>query len=147
MIVIDYLQLLSLDRHVKAENQNIVVTQISKALKGLAKSLYVPVVVLSQLNRELEKRVNRRPQMSDLRDSGSIEQDADVILFIYRDEVYNPESQDRGIAEINTAKFRNGETGVDRLVFEGRHCRFTDLAQGYRPEPVQTVTTSDRWEY
>lgn len=129
LILIDYLGLIEFGARV--ENQNIGIGAITRRLKGLAKSLNVPVVLLAQLNRDVEKRPNKRPMMSDLRDSGSIEQDADLIAFIYRDEVYNTNSNEKGIAEIGIAKQRNGPTGVVRLAFNGAYCRFDDLASGY----------------
>ena len=126
LVVVDYLQLMSSSSY--GENRATEISEISRSLKALAKELQVPVVALSQLNRSLEQRPNKRPVMSDLRESGAIEQDADVILFIYRDEVYNPESADKGKAEIIIGKQRNGPIGTLNLTFIGEYTRFENYA-------------------
>jgi replicative DNA helicase len=130
LIVIDYLQLMQGSGNAK-ENRTAEISEISRSLKGLAKELNVPVIALSQLNRGLEQRPNKRPVMSDLRESGAIEQDADIIIFIYRDEVYNEESPDKGTAEIIIAKQRNGPIGTTRLAFLGKYTRFENLAHDH----------------
>jgi replicative DNA helicase len=122
LIVIDYLQLMQVPG--TKENRTNEISEISRSLKMLAKEMNVPVIALSQLNRSLEQRADRRPVMSDLRESGAIEQDADLIMFIYRDEVYNDNSPDKGIAEIIVGKQRNGPIGKVRLTFLGKYTRF-----------------------
>ena len=132
LIVVDYIQLMQA-AETGTENRATELSEISRGLKSMAKELKVPVIALSQLNRSLEQRPNKRPVMSDLRESGALEQDADMIFFIYRDEVYNEESPDKGIAEIIVGKQRNGPIGTIKLTFLGKHTRFENYsgASGY----------------
>ncbi|MCK5244797.1 MAG: replicative DNA helicase, partial [Desulfobacterales bacterium] len=129
LVVIDYLQLMR--GRSSAERRELEISEISRSLKALAKELNIPVVALSQLNRKVEERQNKRPMLSDLRESGAIEQDADIITFIYRDEIYNKaeDNPNKGIAEIIVAKQRNGPVGVTKLAFLNTYTRFEDLAQ------------------
>ena len=127
LIMVDYLQLMRAPAF--SDNRTLEIAEISRSLKALAKELEVPVIALSQLNRTLENRQDKRPVNSDLRESGSIEQDADLIMFIYRDEVYNRESEEKGIAEIIIGKQRNGPIGRVKLAFQGNFSRFDNLAE------------------
>jgi replicative DNA helicase len=127
MIVVDYLQLMRGSGN--PENRTNEISEISRSLKAIAKEMKCPLVALSQLNRSLEQRTDKRPVMADLRESGAIEQDADVILFVYRDEVYHPESPDKGTAEIIIGKQRNGPIGAVRLAFIGNLTKFENLAE------------------
>ena len=128
LVIVDYVQLMQSNLRNPSREQEI--SEISRSLKGIAKEFSLPMVVLSQLNRALERRTEKRPMMSDLRESGALEQDADLIVFIYRDEVYNPDTEDKGIAEISIAKHRNGEIGMKRLAFIGQYTKFANLALG-----------------
>lgn len=129
LIVVDYLQLMQIPG--RQENRATEISEISRSLKALAKEMKVPVIAISQLNRQLEQRPNKRPVMADLRESGAIEQDADLILFIYRDEMYNPDTPDKGIAELIIGKHRNGATGTVRAAFRGPYMQFSDLTDAY----------------
>jgi replicative DNA helicase len=128
VIIVDYIQLMS--GRSNSESRQVEVSEISRSLKILARELDTPVVALAQLNRQLENRADKRPMLADLRESGSIEQDADVVLFLYRDEVYNPETPDRGTAEVIVAKHRSGPTGKVRLAWREQYTRFDNMARG-----------------
>jgi replicative DNA helicase len=125
LIVVDYLQRVAAHRQA---DPRVIIGEISTGLKNLAKELGAPVIALAQLNRELEKRTNKRPMMSDLGESGKIEQDADIILFIYRDEVYNADTKEPGITEVIAGKNRDGQVGIRKLAFSGRTLRYEDLS-------------------
>jgi replicative DNA helicase len=127
LVVVDYLQLMSGSR--RSENRQAEVSEMSRGLKILARELDAPVMALSQLNRQLEYRTDKRPMLADLRESGSIEQDADVVAMLYRDELYNPDSDQRGLAEVIIAKHRNGPTGTVRLAFSSNFAKFENMAR------------------
>ena len=129
LIVVDYLQLMTPSTSRRSENRQVEVAEISRGLKILARELDCPVMALSQLNRQLEYRQDKRPMLADLRESGSLEQDADVVMFLYRDDMYNPNSEDRGMAEVIVSKHRNGPTGVTKLSFASNFTRFADMAK------------------
>jgi replicative DNA helicase len=126
LVIVDYLQLMASDRNAESRVQEV--SQISRQLKVLARDLEVPILALSQLSRAVEQRHDKRPILSDLRESGAIEQDADLVFFIYRDEYYNEESDQQGLAEVICAKHRNGPTGAEKLSFLKRYAKFADLA-------------------
>jgi len=127
MVVVDYLQLMS--GRASAENRQVEISEISRGMKILARELECPVVALSQLSRSLEQRTDKRPMLADLRESGAIEQDADIVMFLYRDEIYNPDTADKGQAEVLIAKHRAGPTGVVRLAWLGHQTRFANMAR------------------
>ncbi len=135
-VFVDYLQLLE----AKAQSREREVAEITRGLKQLAKETNTVVIALAQLNRDLEKRGDKRPQTSDLRESGAIEQDADVIMFLYRDDVYNDDSNERGICEVDIAKHRSGPTGMVKLAFDSKLTRFSELEQYGRDRP-----TANKW--
>ena len=127
IVVVDYIQLMS-GRH-NAESRQVEVSEISRGLKILARELECPVLALSQLSRNLETRADKRPMLSDLRESGSLEQDADVVLFLYRDELYHDDSPDKGVAEVIVAKHRAGPTGTCKLAFLDTYTKFANMAR------------------
>ncbi len=131
LIVIDYIQLIQGSSNRKNGSREQEIAEISRTLKILAKELNVPVVALSQLSRAVEQRPDHRPMLSDLRESGSIEQDADIVIFLYRDDYYNPDSEEKDIAEIIIAKHRGGSTGTVKLLWMGNYTKFVNLARGY----------------
>lgn len=141
MIVVDYLQLITPQANAHA-NRNDEVSAISRQLKMLAKKMDCPIIALSQLNRKLEERANKRPMLSDLRDSGSLEQDSDIVLFVYRDERYNPDTTDRGIAEIIVAKNRQGDLGTVKLLFRNQTVTFAEQGGVYVPSNNMDFRTS-----
>ncbi len=127
LLIVDYLQLMQSGRNYK-ENRVLEITEISRNLKSIAKELDIPVIALSQLSREVEKRDSKRPFLADLRESGAIEQDADLVMFIYRDEYYDEEKGEKGTAEVNIAKHRNGPTGKTKLVFIKEYTLFLNAS-------------------
>jgi replicative DNA helicase len=130
LIIVDYLQLLTPSNRRDSDGRVQEVSEMSRSLKILARDLDVPIVALSQLSRAVEQRTDKRPILSDLRESGSIEQDADLVAFVYRDEYYNDESDQQGLAEVILAKHRNGPTDSIKLSFLKRYAKFSDLAAG-----------------
>lgn len=140
LVVIDYLQLMS----GPGDNRNAQIEAITRGLKALAKDLDCVIILLSQLNRELEKRPNKRPQPSDLRDSGSIEQDCDIAIFLYRDEVYYEDSRDKGVAEANIGLYRQGAAKTVFLTYLGHYMRFEDVARNWHPAPPKSAPAPAR---
>ena len=131
LVVIDYLQLISGSNNKKIGSREQEIAEISRSLKILAKELDIPVIALSQLSRSAEKREDKRPMLSDLRESGSIEQDADIVMFLYRDDYYNKDSEDKDLTEVIIAKHRGGSTGKVKLLWMGNYTKFANLARGY----------------
>lgn len=140
VLIIDYLQLMDAE----GDNRNAQIESITRGLKALAKELGIAIILLSQLNRDLERRPNKRPQPSDLRDSGSIEQDADVVIFLYRDEVYNHDSMDKGICEVDVALNRQGASGRTALTYIGEQTRFENLQRSWSPVPPRSAPQRSR---
>lgn len=136
MVIIDYLQLMRDDTH--SESRQVEISAISRALKIMSKELDVPVIALSQLSRASESRKDKRPMLSDIRESGAIEQDADMVMFIYRDDYYNPDTKDKNVAEINIAKHRTGEVGVFKLGWQGKYTKFVNIAYDAQDAPNST---------
>ena len=131
LVVIDYIQLIQGSGSRKNGSREQEIAEISRSLKILAKELNVPVIALSQLSRAVESRPDHRPMLSDLRESGSIEQDADIVMFLYRDDYYNPDSEEKDISEVIIAKHRAGSTGTIKLLWMGNYTKFVNLARGY----------------
>jgi replicative DNA helicase len=134
LVIIDYLQLMESTSH--SDNRVTVISEITRQLKVMAKELNVPVILLSQLSRAVESRTDKRPMLSDLRESGSIEQDADIVLFLYREAYYNKESQRQNISECIVAKNRHGETGTVELIWDGQYTRFSNPDYSEAPENI-----------
>ena len=129
LVIIDYLQLVQGSNLRKNGSREQEIAEISRSLKILAKELNVPVIALSQLSRAVEQRPDHRPMLSDLRESGSIEQDADIVMFLYRDDYYNKDSEDKGLTEVILAKHRGGSTGMIKLIWMGNYTKFADWAK------------------